>query len=85
MRAEACAREASPQKGLNPNTPAFQPSASPGQTVLRFGDAAFTWTFTRPASSSTTGQVSLLGSFDVSHIQQQLNKVESMLNRVNPL
>ena len=47
-------REGSPTKGTNPDALAFQPTASSGQSVQQIGDAAFTRTFSRPASSSTT-------------------------------
>ena len=38
-------------KGMNPNASAFRPSASPESSVQRVGNAAFTRTFSRPASS----------------------------------
>ena len=49
-------REVSPRKGMNPDAIAFRPPASSEQSVQQIGDAAFTRTFSRPASSSTTSQ-----------------------------
>jgi hypothetical protein len=52
-------REDSPTKGMNSNALVFQPTASCEQSVQQIGDAAFTRTFSRPASSSTTSATEL--------------------------
>ena len=59
-RAQKNQREGSPLKGLNPTALAFHPSAAAEQSVQQIGDAAFTRTFSRPASSAFNGRDSTL-------------------------
>ena len=56
IRAQKLQREGSPEKAMNPNATAFQPSASAERSVQQIGAAAFTGTFSWPASSSSTSQ-----------------------------
>ena len=51
LRAMKTARELSPAKGMNPNAFAFHLQASAEQSAQQIGDATFTRTFPRPASS----------------------------------